>query len=164
MFKSVMLLFLFLFCSSYGILKNISVKYRVFNLRKAKELVYMMRNEINFSGRDLYSVSERLSDLDDLGILRYLSNKSFSPSENYEYAKERIGKGMFLIKSDWKILDEFFYSLGSTSREGQISLCDKSLDLIEKQEEEAENTYLKYSKLYTSSGILVGLFLVIILI
>ena len=65
---------------------------------------------------------------------------------------------MFLIKSDWKILDKFFYSLGSTSREGQISLCDKSLDLIEKQEEEAENTYLKYSKLYTSSGILVGLF------
>ena len=124
----------------------------------------MMRNEINFSGRDLYSVSERLSDLDDLGILRYLSNKSFSPSENYEYAKEKIGKGMFLIKSDWKILDKFFYSLGSTSREGQISLCDKSLDLIEKQEEEAENTYLKYSKLYTSSGILIGLFLVIILI
>lgn len=164
MLKPVLLLLLFLFCSSYGILKNISVKYRLLNLKNAKNLVFTVRNEIDFSGKDIYDIAEKLSVSDNLGFMQYMSNRCFSPSENYDYAKSCIGKGLFFEKSDWVILDDFFSSLGLTSFENQLLLCDKNIKLLEKQSNEAEENYKKYSKLYTSSGILVGLFLVIILV
>lgn len=164
MIKPVLLLLLFLLCSSYGLLKNIAAKYRSVNMKKAAELIFRIENEIEFSGRDIYSVAKKIAGSDELGIMQYLSNRSFSPAENYEYAKNRIGRGLFLEKDDWKIIDDFFDGLGSSSRENQKLLCEKTVELLEKQSSAAEENYLKYSKLYTSSGILIGLFLVIILI
>ena len=164
MVKSVLLILLFLLCSSYGLLKNIAAKYRTVNMKKAAELIFRIENEIEFSCRDIYSVAKKIEACDRLGIMQYLSNRSFSPAENYEYAKTRIAKGLFLEKDDWKIIDDFFGELGSSSRENQKILCEKTVELLEKQSAAAEEKYRRYSKLYTSSGILAGLFLVIILI
>ena len=96
--------------------------------------------------------------------MSYMSNKSFSPSENYGFAKEKLEKSLFFEKSDWQLLDSFFLSFGKTSSENQIILCKKNTELLEKKEKEAEDNYGKYSRLYSTSGVLVGLFLVIVLL
>lgn len=164
MLKVLLLILIFSGCSSFGILKALTVKYRFNNLHMAKELLFKIRNEIEFSEKDIYELSKDIEDTDGLGIMSYMSNKSFSPSENYGFAKEKLEKSLFFEKSDWQLLDSFFLSFGKTSSENQIILCKKNTELLEKKEKEAEDNYGKYSRLYSTSGVLVGLFLVIVLL
>ena len=124
----------------------------------------MIKSELYFSKKDVYSVFEEIFESDETGISEYMTNRTFSPEENYFYAKSKIGKGLFLDNYDWKIIDGFFCSLGKSDFENQKESMEKSSELLEKIMISAEEEKRKYSKLYASCGVLTGLFLVIILL
>lgn len=66
--------------------------------------------------------------------------------------------------ADLTLLDSFFSEFGKTDAEGQLSLVSSVREVAEKSLSDAEADKTKYSKPYTSFGLLVGVVLVIIFI
>ena len=164
MIKTALLILLFSFCSSYGVLKNISMQCRKRSLEAARDSLFYLKNEIEFSNSDIFEAAKKTASRDRLGMFVYLQNRAFSPEENYRYAKEKSKKRLCLNLGDWEILDSFFETFGVLPKEMQTESLKKTLSETEKRLSEAEENSKKYSKLYASAGFLVGLFLVIILL
>ena len=164
MIKTALLILLFSFCSSYGVLKNIAAQCRKRSLEAARDSLFYLKNEIEFSNSDIYEAAKKTVPHDKLGMFVYLQNKAFSPEENYRYAKEKSKKRLCFNAGDWETLDSFFSSFGSLCKEAQTESLKKTLSALEKRLGDAEEYCAKYSKLYASAGFLVGLFLVIILL
>lgn len=126
--------------------------------------VSLLKNEICYLNSDVYTAANTVSEKDGTGMFFYLKNRLFSPAENYAYAKEKVGKKLCFSADDWAVCDGFFSSLGALCFEAQAESFEKALSDLSAHHSAAVTRTEKYSKLYSSSGFLVGLFLVIILL
>ena len=79
MIKTALLILLFSFCSSYGVLKNISMQCRKRSLEAARDSLFYLKNEIEFSNSDIFEAAKKTASRDRLGMFVYLQNKAFSP-------------------------------------------------------------------------------------
>ncbi len=109
-----------------------------------------------------------LTHIDDGGLCLFgavgqLANKQTVGSA-YRSIVENAEKNWFLLPDDKKIIDGFFDALGHSDGEHQRELCDNTAARLLKQLENAEETYKKYGGVFSKSGILAGLFIVIMLL
>lgn len=124
-------------------------------LRELRGVIGRISEEIRFANRPLC----RLSCLS--GMEHSLFGSVFSVGS---YPQDKILYGKGLLPEDWEILDPFFDILGKTDVEGQISACTATFERLSLQEEKAATENSKKCRLYSYSGVLAGLFFVIILL
>ena len=154
MLKVFIIILGFLFFSLLGISKSYSLKNRKVIISKFIDLIEYILREIKFSKKNI------------LEILKQTENDfcfTFDKADIFSsYLQVKEEKKNQLTKEDWNVLDAFFLQLGKSDTEGQISLCSSTIEHLKKMESEAEIEVNKYSKMYTSLGILTGLFFIVI--
>ncbi len=67
-----------------------------------------------------------------------------------------------LYNSDSEIIESMFREIALLDREGAYNRCLLAIELLEKQQAEAESQYKDLGKLYKSIGVLGGIFICII--
>lgn len=75
----------------------------------------------------------------------------------------RVNKG-WLTARDKEILDEFFSKLGFSDKKGETDRCAAYLELLKKQEKDAENQVKAKAGLYSKLGFFAGLFIAVVLV
>lgn len=73
-------------------------------------------------------------------------------------------KGDGLSKKDKAILEEFFSVLGMGDARSQITRCETYLELLKKQEENAEQQVKAKAALYGKLGFFAGLFIAVMVV
>ena len=165
MIKASALSLILLICTLSGFFKTYSLKRRVKELETLSRYIEKIMLEIRFSMKPIPVILERIGNvsLPLLNEILYI-DKNNTMKDIYCKAKQITKNQMFLINDDWAVIDIFFPALGNSDLEGQLSLCENTLILLEKQIKQAETINNKYSKMYSSTGFLIGLFIVIIFI
>lgn len=69
-----------------------------------------------------------------------------------------------LTQKDRSIIDEFFQKVGLLDKQGEIDRCNTYLELLKRQEEEAEKEVKTKAGLYNKLGLFAGLFIAVILV
>ena len=144
-FKITGLLLIFISFSALGILKSLSLKKREERLKAYWSFLTLLSSKISAGEEFLKSA---------------LQNPSLVSFKN---GKPEFQKA-FLLKEDISVLSEFFGSFGMADRQSEYKRCLLYIKLLEKQKENAAENFKKLSKLYSSLGILSGIFICIILL
>ncbi len=153
MLKGLLLSGIFFLCSFFGFYLSYRLRRRKRLLREIGDTILQMGEEIRYSNRplsDLLSLKGKQSTFWGAGFTGGRYDKSESG-----YAKE-------LTDEDWGILEPFFASLGKTDSEGQIKSCVFTSERLFAQEEKVNVENSKKCRLYSYSGILAGLFFVVL--
>ncbi|MDF2686045.1 MAG: stage sporulation protein SpoAB [Clostridia bacterium] len=161
--KATALSLILLVCTLSGFYKTYSLKKRVKELEGLSRYLEKLMLEIRFSMKSIPAILDKIG-IQALPLLNEILHidKNNSMYDIYYTAKQTTKNQMFLNNDDWVVLDVFFPALGGSDLDGQISLCKNTLILLEKQIKQAEAVSNKYSKMYSSTGFLIGLFIVII--
>jgi len=69
-----------------------------------------------------------------------------------------------LSEADLRILDMFFHSLGTSSREEQNALFARVIDEMEDAQVHAKGNYADAAKLYTALGTLIGIAVCVLIV
>ena len=85
-------------------------------------------------------------------------------SLQYFKVKKECADRMFLKPADWEILDAFWNTVGKSGADNQKTICQYTQQRLTDQISEAQKNCDKYFKLYYMTGLMAGLFLVVILI
>ena len=155
---------LILIASSFlGIFKSLALKRRAEELRGIIYAVEHIKTGISF---DRKSVPSLLSELEKERCRLFYAVGKEAVGKTVAEAYEKVKKEnvSFLSESDIKTVDLFFSALGRSGADGQTSLCDGTLSRLSKQLSEADEKYKKYGGVFSKSGILAGLFIVILLL
>jgi stage III sporulation protein AB len=165
MIKATALTIILLVCTLTGFYKTYSIRKRVKELESISRYIEKIMLEIRFSMKSIPIIIEKIG-VAALPLINEILHidKNNSMKDIYYLAKQTTKNQMFFNEDDWAVIDVFFPVLGSSDLEGQQSLCKNTLTLLEKQIKQAENVSNKYSKMYSTTGFLIGLFIVIIFI
>ena len=145
LFKLAGLLILFFISSSVGFLKAFNVKKREVKL--------------NLYYRSVESLSMRIRT--ENGDTEKILPLCFSEDEVYLKDGKICYNTNFLSDSDKSLLNEFFENFGQRNREDEFERTCLFCELIKKQYSLAESDSQKLCKLYSTTGVLCGIFLCI---
>ncbi|MBR4874397.1 MAG: stage III sporulation protein AB [Clostridia bacterium] len=172
MHKALGIIIVFFSCVIFSFIKGEELKTKINNLREIKKALFLIKNELSFSNKELsYALSEVSKNVsgDVSKFFGYISDeltkdKGKSFRQAYIDAKENINKDCFLSKEAERIVDAFSTSVGKMSREAEIENIDKAIvDLEQVLTCENEN-FLKTKKLIYSAGVGIGSAVVILFI
>lgn len=153
MLKGILLVSAFFGCSCFGLYKSYRLQKRRKLLQEISGVIFRIGEEIRFSGRPI----------SELSVLSGRENSLFGAlSEEDGYWKRKVLYEKWFRPEDWEILDPFFESFGKTDAEGQITSCSITCQRLSEQGKKAEEENGKKCRLYSYSGVLAGLFLVIL--
>lgn len=157
-------LILILAASSFmGIFKSRTLKLRAEELRGIISAVEHIKTGISFGRKSLPILfSEIEKEVCPLFYSVGTETDGKTVYEKYENIKNECG--MWLVEDDKKTVDSFFSSIGRSNVEDQTVLCDGTLFRLSKHLADAEEKYKKYGGLFSKSGVLAGLFIVILLL
>ena len=157
-------LILILCASSFlGIFKSWTLKRRTEELRGIISAVEHIKTGISFGRKNLPSLFSEIEK--DLCPLFYFVGKEDCGNtvyEKYKSVKNEKESRLCLADADKKTLDSFFISIGRSNEVEQKLLCDGVLERLAKHLAEAEEKYKKYGGLFSKSGVLAGLFIVVL--
>jgi len=159
-------LILILAASSFcGIFKSWSMKRKIDELREIITAVEHIKAGISFGRKNLPSL---FSDIEKETCPLFYSigteTRYDTVYERYKNIRAEKETGSWLSDVEKKTLDNFFISIGRSNEEEQKSLCDGTLFRLSNHLAEADEKYKKYGGLFSKSGVLAGLFIVILLL
>ena len=146
-----------------GIFKSRALKRRAEELRGIIHAVERIKTGISFGKKSVpFLLSEIGKDMCPLFFSVGTSASGTTVYENYEKVRSDYSSRSFLTDDDQKNVDLFFSSLGRSGSDDQLALCETTLSRLSGNLLDAEEKYKKYGNVFSRSGILAGLFIVIL--
>lgn len=159
--KTAAIVTTFLICVFAGMFQAISLKKRVRQLQTVYQIIHDFGMEMSYlkrSPQDFFS-SERT-----LPLFAFMAQQDGNLEQRYFKVKKECADRMFLKPADWEILDAFWNTVGKSGADNQKTICQYTQQRLTDQISEAQKNCDKYFKLYYMTGLMAGLFLVVILI
>ena len=165
--KIMLLCFIFIGTSSIGIMLSNRYKNRTKELYEIKKALNYFRTKIEYTYeplKDIFlDISKNLNyNIGNIFKVAAIKMEEASVQDAWQNSIE-ISENSF-NKNDIQIIKSFGETLGQTDIQGQLNKTNLTLELIEKQIEDARYEQAKNEKLYKTLGIITGMGLVIILI
>lgn len=170
LFKGLGLAAVFLSCLLAGVGASRRLSRRVEELETLISAVEYIAMEIRYDALPVGRLFERLEGIAEyrpLGIFGVCSQalaRTGDLAGSWEKALAGAKGTLSLEEGDYEALRLFGRSLGTTDVEGQLSLCDGCVAMLRRRLQAAKANREKRGRMYTSMGVLTGIFIVILLI
>ena len=159
--KNIFIFILFVLISLSGPIYLYSLNKKNSYIKSSADSLRIISSDIKYKSMPLFEIIDNISNTFSLYYYKKLSNKnSFSNFENDWI--NIINNDEYLDIESKKILIQVGNIMGKTNSSRQYELLNKYADDLEKIYFERKQELRKKSKIYNSSGILFGLFVVII--
>ena len=150
-------------CAYTGIRLRMNLRKRVESLADIRASLELLEGEINFSVNKLKTAFTR-ADRNGLFALAGEKIDTLGADMAWRAALDEMKTRLCLTDADADILKTLGARLGRTDTDDQIKNIRYVKTLAARCEEESRAEYERFAKLYSSGGILIGLFIVIMLI
>lgn len=169
-FKTIGLVFIFIVCTAAGFLKSLTISKRVKELEAFCGAFAQISTEIRYFASPTDVIMKKLesmSEYKNLKVFTYckeelLVNRNFQSS--WKKAVEKAVPYLSINKDDAETIKRFGESFGTTDVEGQTANCEEYSSLLNKRLDSARADKASRGKMYTSLGILAGIFFTIFFI
>ena len=159
--KNIFIFILFVLISLSGPIFLYSLNKKISYIKSSADSLRIISSDIKYKSMPLFEIIDNISNTFSLYYYKKLSNKnSFRNFENNWI--NIINNDEYLDIESKKILIQVGNIMGKTNSSRQYELLNKYADDLEKIYFERKQELRKKSKIYNSSGILFGLFVVII--
>ncbi len=148
LFKLIGLLFLFLAAAGWGFSKSEQLRQRAYQLEELCKGISQLSEYIRGDGGNKSRLIERCFCVE---LLLQRDNKIIITAKN-------------LTKEDRAVAEEFFIGLGQCDREAEYRRARLYYSLLEERYTDARKAFSQTGRLYTTLGILCGVFLCIFFI
>lgn len=163
--KLIIFSLIIMLTTKLGLLKVSMFRKRLEELQKFKSALTFMKTKIEFTYEPIKDVFENISEIIYENKDNVFKNCKCSTNDFFKQWKESICIYNNVLKNDdIQIIRNFGKMLGKTDKNGQISEIDLTVNLIEKQINDAENILFKNEKLYKTLGLTSGIGICIILV
>ena len=172
MFRVLMIFFMFLICTFIGFFLGENYKRRSIQLKEFQKGLLLLSNEIIYANTPLPEALLEISKKVSSPISEVFNEMSFSLEngysgtiyESFENAYRNSKENMNLLDDDYKIIYDFFKTLGSSGVTGQDKIFKVALDNIDINYKEARKFEKENIKLYRTLGVSIGAMLAIFFI
>ena len=165
--KTILLFFIFFGSASIGIMLSNRYKNRTNELYEIKKGLNYFKSKIEYTYEPLKEIFLDISNNLNYNIgniFKIASLNMEKMSAEYAWRNSIELSENCLNKNDLEIIKSFGKTLGQTDIQGQLNKTNLTLELIERQIEDATKEQNKNEKLYKTLGFITGMGLVIILI
>lgn len=164
--KILIYVFIFLICSTIGVLTSKKYTYRVKELMEIKNALNIFKTKIIFTYEPIPEIFMKISETitSNVGnVFKIASNnmKKLTAGEAWSLALDT--NVLNLEKEDKNILNNLSTLLGKTNLDGQINQIELTMSFLDKQIIKAEKEREKNEKMYKTLGAIIGMTIVIIL-
>lgn len=160
---------LFGVCTGAGLLKSASFARRVRQLEGFAGALDAIATEIRYFSAPLEDIMAKFDTLPEYRELRVfgLCREAFLKERDFPAAWERalrqVKSELSLDAGDREVLAWFGRVLGTTDVEGQTANCTRYGELLRQRLTRAREDKAKRGRMYTSLGVLAGVFFVVVL-
>lgn len=168
--KIIGLTFVFLVCSAIGLLKSQNLSKRVCQLELFCSSIKQISTEIRYFASPSNVVIKKLASNDEFEKIKLYQKCEENIETGYDFktawekAIEQSIPLLSLNDTDIELIKSFGQGFGTTDVEGQIANCEEYEALLKTKLEGARNDKNNKGKMYSSIGVLSGLFLIIFFI
>lgn len=167
-----MIFLMFLICTFIGYFMGENYKRRSGNLKELQKALMLLNNEIIYANTPLpdalHDIGKKILDPISSIFIEMASNLesgyTCSVHEGFEKAYEHYKDNTNLTNDDYKILSDFFKTLGSCGITGQERIFSLVLENIDINYKEAKKLEKENIKLYRTLGLSIGAMLAIFFI
>ena len=165
MFRNIMIFLMFLICTFIGYFIGENYKRRSQNLKEIQKVLLLLNTPLPNALFDVGNkVSEPISNVFIKMANMLDEGTSNSVYESFEKAYLENKEKLSLNSDDYKILEDFFKTLGSSGISGQEKIFSLALENIDINYKEAKKKEKENIKLYRTLGISIGAMLAIFFI
>lgn len=172
MFRNIMIFLMFLICTFIGYFIGENYKRRSFNLKEVQKGLMLLNNEIVYANTPLpdalHDVGKKIIDpISSIFIemaIKLENGNIYSVTEGFEKSYEKYKENINLTNDDYKVLSDFFKTLGSSGVTGQERIFTLALENIDINYKEAKKLEKENIKLYRTLGLAIGAMLAIFFI
>lgn len=172
MLRNVMIFLMFLICTFIGFFIGENYKKRSVNLKEVQKALMLLNSEIVYANTPLpqalidigKKVSEPISSIFIKMACNLEDGYTCSVYEGFEKSYVENKDNVNLSNDDYKILSDFFKTLGSSGVTGQDRIFSLALDNININYKEAKKLEKENIKLYRALGLSIGAMLAIFFI
>lgn len=172
MFRSMMIFFMFLICTFIGFFIGENYKRRSLHLKEFQKGFLLLSNEIIYANTPLpdalleisKKISEPVSEIFSEMAFTLENSCTGSIYESFENAYIKSKDNININTDDYKIISDFFKTLGSSGVTGQDKIFKLVLDSIDINYKEAKSFEKENIKLYRTLGLSIGAMLAIFFI
>lgn len=172
MFRNIMIFIMFLICAFIGYFIGENYKRRSFNLKELQKAFMLLNNEVVYASTPLpdalYDIGNKIIEPISSIFIEMSSNlengEICSVQEGFENAYKKYKENINLTTDDYKIVSDFFKTLGSSGVTGQERIFSLALENIDINYKEAKKLEKENIKLYRTLGMAIGAMLAIFFI
>jgi stage III sporulation protein AB len=154
----------FIACSAAGLMKSYSLTKRVRELEEFLGALTFISTEIRYFASPTAEIMKKLADSGEFEKLKvfefcteFLKNTRDFPKA-WNQAIEKAKPYLSLEDDDIKAVKEFGASFGATDADGQTANCERYAELIRQRLESAKDDRAKRGRMFSSLGVLCGIF------
>lgn len=158
----------FAVCVAAGLMKSASLEKRVRELEAFLSALSRISNEIRYFAtptEDIIAKLDASKEFKNLFVFAYCKN-DFEATRNFSKswsdALKKSKQKLSLEDGDFEALGFFGNILGTTDAEGQMANCERYKNLLEQRLSCAREDKSKRGRMYTSFGVLAGVFFAVI--
>lgn len=155
-------------CVAAGLMKSASLEKRVRELEAFLSALSLISNEIRYFATPTEDIIEKLDsskEFKNLYIFNYCKN-NFKTSRDFSRAWSdallQSKQKLSLDDGDYEALTFFGSIFGTTDTEGQMANCERYKNLLQQRLDCAREDKSKRGRMYTSFGVLAGVFFAVI--
>lgn len=172
MFRNALIFLMFLICTFIGFFIGENYKRRSLHLKELQKAILFLSNEIIYANTPLpdalldisKKVSEPLSQIFNEMAISLENGYINTVYDSFEKAYLRAKENINLNNDDYKIISDFFKTLGASGVTGQDRIFKIALDNIDMNYKEAKKFEKENIKLYRTLGVSIGAMLAIFFI
>lgn len=158
-------------CTLLGMHMSYRYNRRIYNIRTLQSILTHLEAEIiHYSTFLSQAIQNSVMSLEGewkpffIEISRALEGKNeYSMSDAWRESIKSLQNNSYIGKAEYDIMCRFGMQLGSTDKISQEKYFELALEQLKTEEDNAQRLRLKYSRMYRSLGVLLGLGIAIIL-
>lgn len=163
------LILVFIACSLVGMIMSMKLTKRVRQIESFICAVGLIATEIRYFASPVEVIMEKLNQIEEYSQLKVFEicklnlkhEKQFSKA--WDLAVKEAERSLSLQSADYESLLWFGRTLGTTDVQGQLANCENCCEQLSQRLILAREDMNKKSKMYSSLGVLTGIFLAVML-
>lgn len=159
----------FLVCTAAGLGKSHSLTKRVRELEGFLGAISFIETEIRYFAEPTGEIMSKLSESKEFSPLKVFGlcashlAATRDLSAAWRLALEQSRQSLSLDDGDAEALTSFGEAFGTTDAEGQLANCERCRELLQRRLESAREDRQRRGRMFTSLGVLAGVFFAVIL-
>jgi stage III sporulation protein AB len=168
-FKIIGLIAVFIVCTLSGMIMSMKLSKRVRQIESFICAVGLIATEIRYFASPVEVIMEKLNQIEEYKQLKVFEickanlKNTNRFSKAWESAIKEAQQSLSLQSADYESLLWFGRSLGTTDVEGQLANCEHCCEQLSQRLTIAREDLSKKGKMYSSLGVLAGIFMAVML-